>query len=71
MNGWLNLKRLQNAFTRSKILDETLQNLNSDWGQTNNNMTLNPLVINVARKNLFYDYKAKDKLEGNIKSKII
>jgi hypothetical protein len=30
-------------------------------------MTLNPLVINVARKNLFYDYKAKDKLEENIK----
>jgi hypothetical protein len=34
-------------------------------------MTLNPLVIiNVARKNLFYDYKAKDKRRTNIKPRL-
>jgi hypothetical protein len=31
-------------------------------------MTLNPLVINVARENLFYDWlKDRDKLGANIK----
>jgi hypothetical protein len=43
--------------TFRNILDETLQNLNSDYeAKRSNNMTLNPLVINVARKNLFYDW---------------
>jgi hypothetical protein len=31
-------------------------------------MTLNPLIINIARKNLFYDWlKDKDKLGGQHK----
>ncbi|KIA96055.1 MULTISPECIES: GH3 auxin-responsive promoter family protein [unclassified Flavobacterium] len=52
-----------------KALDETLQSLNSDYeAKRYNNMTLNPLVINVARENLFYDWlKEKDKLGGQHK----
>ena len=52
-----------------KILDETLQSLNSDYeAKRYNNMTLNQLTINVARKNLFYDWlKEKDKLGGQHK----
>jgi hypothetical protein len=52
-----------------KVLDETLQSLNSDYeAKRYNNMTLNPLVINVARANLFYDWlKEQDKLGGQHK----
>jgi hypothetical protein len=51
------------------ILDETLQSLNSDYeAKRYNNMTLNPLVINLARPNLFYDWlKERDKLGGQHK----
>lgn len=51
------------------VLDETLQSLNSDYeAKRYNNMTLNPLVINVARPNLFYDWlKEHDKLGGQHK----
>jgi hypothetical protein len=52
-----------------KALDETLQSLNSDYeAKRYNNMTLNTLTINVARKNLFYDWlKDRDKLGGQHK----
>jgi GH3 auxin-responsive promoter len=52
-----------------KILDETLQTLNSDYeAKRYNNMTLNSLKINVARENLFYDWlKENDKLGGQHK----
>lgn len=52
-----------------KILDETLQSLNSDYeAKRYNNMTLNPLVINLARPHLFYDWlKVRDKLGGQHK----
>ncbi len=52
-----------------KVLDETLQSLNSDYeAKRYNNMTLNPLVLNIARPNLFYDWlKEKDKLGGQHK----
>ncbi len=52
-----------------KILDETLQTLNSDYeAKRYNNMTLNSLSINVARENLFYDWlKINDKLGGQHK----
>jgi hypothetical protein len=52
-----------------KILDDTIQSLNSDYeAKRYNNMTLNPLVINVARKDLFYDWlKERDKLGGQHK----
>ena len=52
-----------------KLLDEALQSVNSDYeAKRYNNMTLNPLVLNVARPKLFYDWlKAKDKLGGQHK----
>jgi hypothetical protein len=52
-----------------KALDEAIQSLNSDYeAKRYNNMTLNPLIINVARKNLFYDWlKDRDKLGGQHK----
>ncbi|MGG7034133.1 MAG: GH3 auxin-responsive promoter family protein [Flavobacterium sp.] len=52
-----------------KTLDETLQTLNSDYeAKRYNNMTLNPLIINVAKPNLFYDWlKKQDKLGGQHK----
>jgi hypothetical protein len=52
-----------------KILDDTLQCLNSDYeAKRYNNMTLNPLIINVARKDLFYDWlKERNKLGGQHK----
>ena len=53
----------------AEILDETLQSLNSDYeAKRYNNMTLNPLIINVARPKLFYDWlKGKGKLGGQHK----
>ena len=52
-----------------RILDDTLQSLNSDYeAKRYNNMTLNPLVINLARKGLFYDWlKERNKLGGQHK----
>ena len=52
-----------------KILDDTLQSLNSDYeAKRYNNMTLNPLIINLARKGLFYDWlKERNKLGGQHK----
>jgi hypothetical protein len=53
----------------AKELDLALQMLNSDYeAKRHNNMTLNPLIINVARQNLFYDWlKNQDKLGGQHK----
>lgn len=52
-----------------QALDEALQAVNSDYeAKRYNNMTLNPLVLNIARKGLFYDWlKAEDKLGGQHK----
>ncbi len=52
-----------------EMLDQSLQELNSDYeAKRYNNMTLNPLVLNVARPKLFYDWlKAQDKLGGQHK----
>jgi hypothetical protein len=52
-----------------KTLDENLQSVNSDYeAKRYNNMTLNPLVLNIARENLFYDWlKQEDKLGGQHK----
>lgn len=53
----------------SQALDENIQALNSDYeAKRYNNMTLNPLVLNVARENLFYEWlKQQDKLGGQHK----
>jgi hypothetical protein len=50
-------------------LDNNLEQLNSDYeAKRHNNMTLNPLVVNVARSGLFYDWlKENDKLGGQHK----
>lgn len=59
----------ENIHIFSELLDKNLQNLNSDYeAKRYNNMTLNSLVLNVARKNLFYDWlKENDKLGGQHK----
>lgn len=51
------------------IFDQKLQNINSDYeAKRYNNMTLNPPVIHVARKDLFYDWmKERGKLGGQNK----
>ncbi len=55
--------------TFAKELDLQLQQVNSDYeAKRYNNMTLNSLVLNVARPQLFHDYlKSKDKLGGQNK----
>ncbi len=62
-------KNPTNLVQFQKILDDTLQSLNSDYeAKRYNNMTLNPLIINVARKDLFYDWlKERNKLGGQHK----
>jgi hypothetical protein len=62
-------KNPENPKEFQKILDESLQTLNSDYeAKRYNNMTLNPLVMNIARPNLFYDWlKENNKLGGQHK----
>ena len=52
-----------------RILDESLQALNSDYeAKRHNNMTLNPLIVNIAKQGLFYGWlKDQDKLGGQHK----
>lgn len=56
-------------FQFQKLLDENIQAVNSDYeAKRYDNMTLNQLIINVARENLFYDWlKANNKLGGQHK----
>lgn len=53
----------------TQALDENIQALNSDYeAKRYNNMTLNPLVLHLARPHLFYDWlKQQDKLGGQHK----
>ena len=62
-------KQPEDILKFSQLLDENIQSLNSDYeAKRYNNMTLNPLKINVARENLFYDWlKEQDKLGGQHK----
>lgn len=62
-------KPVENIQIFQKTLDETIQSLNSDYeAKRYNNMTLNELKVNVARKNLFYDWlKDNNKLGGQHK----
>lgn len=62
-------KAPQNIQAFTELLDVNLQQVNSDYeAKRYNNMTLNPLVLHVARENLFYDWlKANDKLGGQHK----
>jgi hypothetical protein len=58
-----------NIETFKELLDLNIQSVNSDYeAKRYNNMTLNCLQLNIARKNLFYDWlKNKDKLGGQHK----
>ena len=62
-------KHPDNMANFSALLDKNIQHINSDYeAKRFNNMTLNPLLVNVARTNLFYDWlKNKDKLGGQHK----
>ncbi len=62
-------KKPEDLSAFSQLLDQNIQSLNSDYeAKRYNNMTLNPLTINIARENLFYDWlKNQDKLGGQHK----
>jgi uncharacterized membrane protein len=62
-------KKPENQNDFNFILDQTLQNLNSDYeAKRKNNMTLNPPKINIATTNLFHRWlKQNDKLGGQNK----
>lgn len=62
-------KHPANSAEFSELLDKNLQQVNSDYeAKRFNNMTLNTLVLTVARAHLFYDWlKKKDKLGGQHK----
>ena len=62
-------KRPNDLAVFQKKLDQNLQAVNSDYeAKRYNNMTLNELILNMARENLFYDWlKKKDKLGGQHK----
>lgn len=55
--------------TFTRLLDENLKNINSDYeAKRFNNMTLNPPKVHQARPNLFYDWlKNNGKLGGQHK----
>ena len=59
----------EDAAVFARLLDQSIQDINSDYeAKRSNNMTLNPLKVNIARKNLFYDWlKNQDKLGGQHK----
>ncbi len=62
-------KKPDNIEAFANILDESLQELNSDYeAKRYKNMTLNPLKLNIARENLFFDWmKSRGKLGGQNK----
>jgi hypothetical protein len=62
-------KRPENIENFTELLDKNLQQVNSDYeAKRFNNMTLNRLVLHVAKENLFYNWlKKNDKLGGQHK----
>ncbi|MDD3773466.1 MAG: GH3 auxin-responsive promoter family protein, partial [Weeksellaceae bacterium] len=62
-------RKPENLNQFSELLDQSLQELNSDYeAKRYKNITLNPLKLNVARENLFFDWlKSKGKLGGQNK----
>jgi hypothetical protein len=66
----IEFKKPPSDFTKfSKLLDQSLQEVNSDYeAKRFNNTTLNPPTIHCGRERLFYDWlKEKDKLGGQHK----
>ena len=62
-------KQPENIDVFTELLDKNLQQVNSDYeAKRFNNMTLNKLVLHVAKENLFYNWlKKNDKLGGQHK----
>ena len=62
-------KHPENIDNFTELLDKNLQQVNSDYeAKRFNNMTLNTLVLHVAKENLFYNWlKKNDKLGGQHK----
>ena len=62
-------KQPENIQNFAELLDKNLQEINSDYeAKRFNNMTLNPLVLNVAKEKLFYNWLKKNgKLGGQHK----
>ena len=62
-------KHPENIENFTELLDKNLQEVNSDYeAKRINNMTLNKLVLHVAKENLFYNWlKKNDKLGGQHK----
>lgn len=62
-------KHPDNIENFTELLDKNLQQVNSDYeAKRFNNMTLNKLVLHVAKENLFYNWlKKNDKLGGQHK----
>ncbi len=62
-------KKPENQEYFNHVLDQTLQNLNSDYeAKRKNNMTLNAPKINIAKTDLFHEWlKQNDKLGGQNK----
>lgn len=62
-------KHPENIENFTELLDKNLQEVNSDYeAKRFNNMTLNKLVLHVAKENLFYNWlKKNDKLGGQHK----
>ncbi len=62
-------KHPDNIDNFTELLDKNLQQVNSDYeAKRFNNMTLNKLVLHVAKENLFYNWlKKNDKLGGQHK----
>lgn len=62
-------KQPENIQNFAELLDKNLQEINSDYeAKRFNNMTLNPLVLNVAKEDLFYNWLKKNgKLGGQHK----
>jgi hypothetical protein len=57
----IEFKRLQNAFTFQNIRRHLTKPKFDYEAKRHNNTTLNPLIINVARENLFYEW-LKDRI---------
>lgn len=62
-------KHPENIDNFTELLDKNLQQVNSDYeAKRFNNMTLNRLVLHIAKENLFYNWlKKNDKLGGQHK----
>ena len=66
---WHHIYRIKDLENFTRILDESLKEVNSDYeAKRYMDMTLGMPIVHVAREGLFYDWlKPKDKLGGQHK----